>query len=254
VTSPTRSGYGSLEWFTTQYHNATDDPWGLTWRPSQALRYRGVLNLLERVPQSLARAIDIGCATGDFTALLSRSMPSLSVLLGVDFVQTAVERARRRFPHITFVRDSILSLGAWHQAPFDLAVCLEVLYYLESEERARALASIRGLLRKGGYAVFSSLISHAPYFSPDQLLDLVRTEFRIIAFQVLHLRIVSTLEAVARRSDQLALRLSRGHWNTLATRAFTRLPLSTFVALERCSRALPSFSQSHTIVLASTDG
>jgi hypothetical protein len=126
--------------------------------------------------------------------------------------------------------------------------------YLESEERARALASIRGLLRKGGYAVFSSLISHAPYFSPDQLLDLVRTEFRIIAFQVLHLRIVSTLEAVVRRSDQLFLRLSRGHWNTLATRAFTRLPLSTFVALERCSRALPSFSQSHTIVLASTDG
>jgi SAM-dependent methyltransferase len=253
VSSPASRGYGSLEWFTQQYCHVADDPWGLTWRPSQALRYHSVLEILTRVPHSLTTAVDIGCATGDLTALLARRMPGLRVLLGVDFVDSAVERARRRFPHITFVRDSILSLGDRYSAQFDLALCLELLYYLEKGQRVEALKSVRRLLRKGGYAVFSSLISHEPYFQPDQLLDLVSREFHIMASQVLHLRLLATLEAVARRSDHLALRLSRGRWSASAASILARLSLPSVAVLEKWSRALPSLSRSHSIVLARAD-
>ena len=228
----------------------TDDPWGLSWRPSQMLRYQNVLSMMERIPQPISNVIDIGCATGDFTYLLSRRQPSFQGLLGVDFVESAVERARRRFPHIHFVAESIFSLGERYERQFDLIVCLEVLYYLDKDQRSHALTSLRRVLRNGGYAVFSSFISKPPYFSPDELSDVVGCNFHVIATQVLHLKMVSFLETFGRRLDKFMSRLSRGRWNSCCTRVLGRLPLSVIVAIEKWSRTFKGFSASHTIVLA----
>lgn len=247
-------GYGSLEWFVQEYANVSGDPWGLSWRPSQALRYQKVLTMLETIPKPISSAIDVGCATGDFTNLISKRMPSLNLLLGSDFVESAVERAHQRFPNINFIKESIFSLGDRYESQFDLAACLEVLYYLEGDQRLRALRSVRKLLRDGGYAVFSSFISEAPYFTPDQLLDLIGSEFQVIASQVLHLKIVNLLESVARRSDNVVLRLTGGRLDGFGARTLGLLPFSTVMSLEEWSRTLKTFSASHTIVLAKAGG
>jgi SAM-dependent methyltransferase len=247
-------GYGSLDWFLREYGSVSDDPWGLTWRPSQALRYQKVLSILENIPHSISSAVDVGCATGDFTHLLSRRFPGLEVLLGVDFVQSAVDRAQRRFPKIRFAKESVFSLGDKYEGQFDLVACLEMLYYLEERERAKALLSLRRTLRNGGYAVFSSFISESPHFSPQRLLDLVGSEFHVVASEVLHLRFVSVIETVATRLEKSVATLSRGRLNGSVTRTFGRLPLSTVSALETWSRVFRGFSASHTIVLARAHG
>ncbi len=242
--------YGSAEWFIQEYANVAGDPWGLSWRPSQVLRYQKTLALLAAIPQQRFRVMDIGCATGDFTYLLSRYMTSGEALLGVDFVESAVMRARQRFSHINFIKESVFSLGDTYKGQFDLVACLEVLYYLDKEDQSRALQSIKGVLRNKGYAIFSSVISPPPYFTPDQLLNLVGSEFEIISFQILHLKVASFLEMIARRMDKLVYLLSRGKLNGFSANMLCQVPFSAVIALERWSRVFKKYSASHTIVLA----
>jgi trans-aconitate methyltransferase len=95
-----------LDWFVGEYAKVSDDPWGLSWRPSQKSRYLYTLSLLEKVDRSIERVLDIGCATGDVTYLLSRKYASESII-GIDFVENAVRRAQMKYPGIRFELHSI---------------------------------------------------------------------------------------------------------------------------------------------------
>lgn len=194
--------------------------------------------------------MDIGCATGDFTDLLSKRISQPESVLGVDFVESAVARARQRFPHINFVRASISSLAETYDRQFDVVSCLEVLYYLERDQQSQALKSIKRVLRNKGYAIFSSFISTPPYFTTAQLMDLISCEFEVVATEVLHLKIINFVEMIGRRVDKLALMISGGKVNGVAARIFGRVPFSTVGALEKLSKSISVRSASHTIVLA----
>ncbi len=246
--------YGTAEWFVQEYANVAGDPWGLSWRPSQALRYQKTLALLAALPQQCSRIMDIGCATGDFTHLLSRHMPDREVLLGIDFVESAVIRARERFSDINFIEQSIFSLGEIYESQFELVSCLEVLYYIDKEQQSRALKSIKKVLRNKGYAIFSSFISKPPYFTPDEFLKLVGSEFQVISSEVLHLKMVNVIEMVAHRLDKMVQLASGGKWNGFGSGILRRLPFSTVNALEGWSQLFSKVSASHTIVLARAKG
>ena len=174
----------------------------------------------------------------------------MTTLLGVDFIETAVQRARRRFPTLTFATESIFSLGKKYRAQFDAVACLEVLYYVKTQERSAALRSLSGVLRRGGYAVFSSLIGPPPHFSTGDFLDLIGSEFEIIAVETLHLRLVSFLEKAGSRLGRLIQRLDRPQAGSQPAYCLGRLPFSTVVTIEKWSRPLKGLSASHTIVLA----
>lgn len=235
--------YGTLEWFEQKYAKVRDDPWGLTWRPSQQLRYQKVLSTLDALEQPFADVMDVGCATGDFTYLLSKHVRGLQTILGVDFVEDAVERASRRFPPLTFSTESLLAIGNKYPESFDLITCLEILYYVAESQQLEALRSLRRALRPGGYVVFSSMVSPPPYFSPGRLLDLVGCQFEVVRSEVLHLRMISLFEKLGDRAAKVMPRCIAAHTPG-------RLPFRAVVALERCSRNLRSIAASHTIVLA----
>src|SRR5690349_17135929 len=102
------TGYGTSNWFERIYQSTDDDPWGLSWRPTQLYRYGRMLSELARVldvRKAASRCIvDIGCATGDFTAMLA-GLPGSGAprhVVGMDLSETAVNRARARFPEIEF--------------------------------------------------------------------------------------------------------------------------------------------------------
>jgi len=236
--------YGTLRWFEHEYARVSTDPWGLSWRSSQQLRYQKVLSILDCVKEPLVHAMDVGCATGDFTYLLSRQVRGLEELTGVDFVDDAVERARHRFPQLVFSKEPLLTIGEKYPARFDLITCLEMIYYVPSTEQGEALRSLKGALRPGGYVVFSSMISPPPYFQPLQFRELVESEFEIIRCEVLHLRMISLFEKAGARIAKLAAR------HNVNTYRFGRLPFRAVVTLERWSRYLKSFAASHTVVLA----
>src|SRR5262245_51799949 len=103
--------YGSLEWFSQEYEKVNDDPWGLSWRPSQSLRFRQTIATVARIQEPIHNVIDIGCGTGDFTSLLSQEIETPGFLLGTDFVSEAVERSRRKYPHLNFAIETISSVA-----------------------------------------------------------------------------------------------------------------------------------------------
>jgi SAM-dependent methyltransferase len=243
--------YGTVQWFQREYGRVIQDPWGLGWRGSQLLRYHRTLAALEDIDEPITRVLDVGCATGDFTYLLSRRLPHLTTLIGVDFASRAVERARRRFPDLTFATDSLFSVADTFGHAFDIVVCLEVMYYVERDQQRAALRALKRALRPGGYAIFSSVISPPPHFSPNELQDLVRCEFELVRTEILHLRVITAFEKVAHRSQILLSRYASIGRKRL-TPCLGRVPFAMVVAIEQACRPFRSLSASHSIVLART--
>lgn len=186
--------YGSREWIERQYADSSDDPWGLDWRPSQKYRYLHMIEALRQalvaIPPPLA-IIDVGCATGAFTAMLAALNADEAgggLLVGVDIAEAAVARAAARYPAIRFERMALDECSRRFRGSADVVTCMEVLYYLPPEQRAQAVAQLRQMLRPGGYLVVSSMIASAPYFSLAQLESLVAAELGVVSTGKLHLK------------------------------------------------------------------
>lgn len=241
-----RGQYGTCEWFEQEYGKGAEDPWGLTWRPSQRLRYQRVLAALRTIEEPLLRVMDVGCATGEFTHLVSRSVGSSGRVLGVDFTPAAIERARQRFPDLAFTTESIFSLGATYAGQFDLVLCLEVLYYIEAAKRGEAMRSLRESVRGDGYVAFSSFIGPPPHFAPGDLIGLVATEFEVVRSELLYLRGISLIEKLGSRLDTWM----GGRGRAGAARRLGSVPAFAVAAIERWSRHLGSLAASHVFVLA----
>ncbi len=101
------------------------DPWNYDSEYEVAKRN----HVLELLPEGrILSALEVGCAEGHFTALLS---PRVVELTAIDISERALERAKTRCAmarNITFIRCDIherIPDGA-----FDLIICTEVLYYL----------------------------------------------------------------------------------------------------------------------------
>lgn len=72
------------------------------------------------------KALEVGCAEGDFTERLVRNADEVTA---VDISAVALERARRRLPGVAFVE---ADLRDWKTAErYDLIVLGDVLYYMD---------------------------------------------------------------------------------------------------------------------------
>lgn len=242
--------YWDADWFVREYAKVDDDPWGLTWRPSQKLRYLHTLSFLDKIDRSIKFVLDIGCATGDVTYLLSRKYGSGSII-GIDFVEDAVRRAQARYPDLRFELRSIFDVGREFKEAVDLAVCLEVLYYIDTPDHLRALESIKDTMREGGYALFSSFFGKAPYLSLEELKELVAKRFTLVGEKTVYATPLSKVERVGMKCDKLGQRLG-WHWLSSSIRTLAEaLPLSMVKRIEKASSVcFGQLAASHSIVLA----
>jgi SAM-dependent methyltransferase len=105
-------------------------------------------NLVRRVCLALLadynfdRVLDVGCGKGAFTHLLKKANNSV---VAVDVSETALATARGRYPDVEFAcidvgRDPLPGDPA---LPFDLAVCIEALSYVEDWRRLLAVIARR---------------------------------------------------------------------------------------------------------------
>jgi peptidoglycan/xylan/chitin deacetylase (PgdA/CDA1 family)/2-polyprenyl-3-methyl-5-hydroxy-6-metoxy-1,4-benzoquinol methylase len=122
------------------------DPWGYE-SEYERVKYARTLELLPR--RRIARALEIGCAEGHFTAQLA---PRVGALVAIDVSEVALARAAVRcadYPHVSFayadVRHDPLP------ASFDLVVCSEVLYYVERSALPMVAERLAGALNPGGH-------------------------------------------------------------------------------------------------------
>jgi O-antigen/teichoic acid export membrane protein/SAM-dependent methyltransferase len=170
----------SADFFEKLYEN-DPEPWNLSSRASQQLRYEDYLALLRAITDSKSTVLDIGCSQGQFTAQIA---PFVGAVEAFDVSELAIKRAQEQhaaknivysvgsLPVLSFAKDS-----------FDVVLALEVLYYLNTKERQKALEEIRRTLKKGGHLLISVNIGPEPYFSLESFQELIGSYFSIDTVQ-----------------------------------------------------------------------
>jgi len=175
--------YGTREWLEDLFKQTGDDPWGHPWRMRELCRYTNVMGLLEELiaknstPRDQLKFLDVGCSTGHFT---NRLLVLGGRVIGIDFCDTAIQRANKNFPQIEF-RAGSLEEAILVGERFHFIICLEVLYYVEKAQRSRFLSTLCDLLNEDGCLVISSVIGRAPYFKPPELIMLISKHFEVKA-------------------------------------------------------------------------
>jgi 2-polyprenyl-3-methyl-5-hydroxy-6-metoxy-1,4-benzoquinol methylase len=95
-----------------------------------------------------ARALEIGCGTGMFTAMFASSGASI---VAVDLSEDLLESARKRgLENVTFLAKNFEDCEV--DGPFDAVIGSSILHHLEID---RALPKIRALLKPGGVMSFA---------------------------------------------------------------------------------------------------
>jgi 2-polyprenyl-3-methyl-5-hydroxy-6-metoxy-1,4-benzoquinol methylase len=192
--------WGTRDWFEEQFssHELDEfgDKWGHRWRGSQKFRYslynNSLLDLLNT--DQLMAILDIGCALGDFTSRVKNLNPQNQVY-GIDISRNAINLVAKKYPNINFHVAALPNL-CFKENFFDVVLCLEVLYYLNPEEREISLKNIKNILRPNGHVLLSGVLDGAKrYFDEKQILELVSKYFNIMVIKYNYAKIYTILEA-----------------------------------------------------------
>lgn len=173
--------YGSVEWLEDLLKSQDDDPWGHNFKGTEVYRHVQIIKMIARNTSNSARgsadfkALDVGCALGDFTRHLYELNNNL---LAIDISKTAIEKAKAKFDYIDF-RVGSLPDSSLQSSAFDLITCLEVLYYMDEDEQKAFLSAVNSLLKEGGTGVITSVIGEKPYFKSEDLVMLLSEYFKI---------------------------------------------------------------------------
>jgi len=173
---------GTKEWFEYMCDPAqadrTGDRWGVRWRGYHKLIHARRLDLLRTIitkSNHPLNILDIGCAFGDFTEKVWR-LNSQNRINGVDISENAIDVVSKKYPQMQFKLNALPSLD-FPDGSFDVVICLEVLYYLNRDLRAKALSSIKRVLKQSGYFLISGpLDGGKKYFNKREILDLLSSQ------------------------------------------------------------------------------
>ncbi len=116
---------------------------------------QAVVGLLSRACPSLStcRILDVGCGWGDLLGWFHEQGVPAANLSGVDLLPYRIQRARARYPHLTFSQGNAERLD-FPDGALDLVLCFLVFSSILDRRMARNVAqSVVRVLRPGG-AVF----------------------------------------------------------------------------------------------------
>jgi SAM-dependent methyltransferase len=125
--------------------------------------------LREEAGGRVARALDIGCGTGDYCG---RFAEDGGKAVGIDLDPWMIERARARYPAAEFHVMNMAEAGSL-DGPFDLAFCIgNVAAHMRRASFGALLSSVGGLLSAGASWVVQTVnwdfvLSRGSYDFPD---------------------------------------------------------------------------------------
>ncbi len=137
--------------FDGRYARYADDPWGFDTRWYE--RRKRALAAATLPHQEYVRALEIGCATGAFTAVLA---DRCAEVVGVDVSERALERTHTRLgdaPHVHLARMSIPR--EWPEGTLELIVLSELGCYWSPADLGRTLDRVERCLDADGALLLS---------------------------------------------------------------------------------------------------
>lgn len=117
-------------------------------------KLRQVLSLLPKdlpAGRQALKILDVGCSSALLTAAVAKTLPEAKVT-GLDSYKDAINFARKKYPHISFVVADAHKLP-FASGSFDLIICTETLEHLTNPKRA--LEEMKRVLTPKGHAVIS---------------------------------------------------------------------------------------------------
>lgn len=127
-------------------------------------RQRFALEMVEAGVPRASKVLDAGCATGEMATRLMRRGYEV---WGLDIAEPMIRCARERCPSDRF-RVGDVEQMPFRDNTFDAVVCLGVIEYLDTDERA--LREMWRVLKPGGRAVVSTPSAVCPLYHLDRVL------------------------------------------------------------------------------------
>lgn len=113
------------------------------------LQFEGGKRLAERLGvQEGSRVLDVGCGTGRLALWLAERVGVTGLVAGIDPLEERITIARSRGGAVRFEVGQAEDLRAFEDASFDVVCMSSVLHWVE--DKAKALAEVRRVLRPGG--------------------------------------------------------------------------------------------------------
>lgn len=160
--------------FTTQ-----NDPWFLSIRKSQSNRFMQSIKLLKRYAPHTQNLLDVGCALGNFTNILSNAFPKASIT-AIDISPTAIQKAQEKYPHIKFETQTLPHLP-YQDNSLDTICALEILYLLSEKDQHKTFDRFYSLLKENGTVFITASCDPASMDTHDLLLKKInKSKFSII--------------------------------------------------------------------------
>lgn len=178
-------------WFDEQYANVADtnlDGWLIGARSSQKKRLQQVVEAIRAYETNYESVLDIGCGIGILGDLIRKEL-NVSKYVGTDISQKAIDYANSLGTKSCFYEQSELPRVPFESNYFDLVLLVEVLYYLSTEDRQRAVENVILTMKPGGVLCISGSIANETYFTeayfegffPNKL-ELVSTSYHYSRF------------------------------------------------------------------------
>lgn len=198
----------SREQWEQWYTNA--NPWGTEGSDEDLVRAAAIVDRIRHA--HFSNLLDLGCGEGRLTSALA-TLSERTV--GIDISETALERARSRYPHIDFQQGELLEVLARADivsTPFDFISVAEVLYYFQTDgEREAVLAGLARIGTPACLYYFSVLLGtskYRRYFTFDEFIRNVTAHFNVIDVFPTVVDIPLAMDVVRRMLPSRSVRIS----------------------------------------------
>lgn len=115
--------------------------------------------------------IDVGCATGHLTLIISDVLGARNVS-GVDFSQELLKAAKNNFPHIRFLLGGLPTLPLEDEVA-NVVSLVEVLYYVDKDKRPTSIAECARILKTDGILIFAANVQRHPYLTRNEVVKIL---------------------------------------------------------------------------------
>lgn len=170
--------------FDGMYQHSADIPWHMD-KGVEIIFSRICVTILKKFHEELhfKTICDVGCGLGYMAKKIATALDGVTIT-GLELSQTAVDKAKKLFPEITFRQYDLLVKNPPPEEPYDLVMAKNFLWYV-LENVDLVFENIAGLTKKH-FFMTQSFPSAKTFFGQDlfpnanALADFIATKFNII--------------------------------------------------------------------------